>query len=68
MGTDWVVASDESVRQVWECRNDDCTASPQSTAVAPTFYGDKGIPVCPECGADMTYVRTEILVPKGIVL
>lgn len=56
----WVTIPDGSVRQIWQCKNDECLR-PNCFALSPKWYTDNGTPVCEECDRDMVYIRTEIL-------
>lgn len=55
----WVIVPDVAVRSVWrpECT---CAAADQIT-MNPDGYEVSGTPICPDCGADFLYIRTEIL-------
>lgn len=73
----WIEIPDCDVRHVWEMEDDDrclvdtgsgpTLAKKRVVHVATTSYADSGIPVCEECGDNMTYVRTEIRLPMETI-
>lgn len=60
MAKKWTVISDDKVRHIWKCENEDCDVGDPSTEIEPSYYTNNGTPVC-DCGEDMVYIRTEIL-------
>ena len=60
----WRMIEDANVRHIWGCNNSDCPDFHNTVEVFPTFYEDSGIPMCDECGEDMEYSHTEILIEK----
>ena len=53
----WTPVKDSAVQLRWRCL--ECPR--QGCAVPPTFFEESGVPICQNCGADMRYIRTEIL-------
>ena len=53
----WVKIDHTKVVHVWICPDDECDGK---MYVYPWFYENKGTPVCPNCGHDLTYISTEI--------
>ena len=51
----WVEIENYNVRQFWLCRKCDRTIH-----CTPDTYADVGVPICPNCGQDMEYVKTEV--------
>lgn len=49
---------DGDIVMTWRCEEEDCN---EECEVDPSFYESCGTPIC-ECGTDMSYVRTEIIV------
>ncbi len=49
----WNTVEDKNIRNIWksECK---CGQEeyPTTVEVNPSFYGESGIPICPECGDD----------------
>lgn len=60
----WIAVSDNLIRHVWA--PDDAAAGEREITVDPSWYADNGTPIDPVTGDDMSYVRTEILVPYGM--
>ena len=61
----WKTIEDKYVRHVWTCKDElehGCLLKGMPAHVAAEAYAEMGTPVCPECGEDMDYVRTEILI------
>jgi hypothetical protein len=56
--TGCTLVPDEHITMIWECA--ECG---EDAHVKPTFYECNGTPVCPECGDDMSYVKTMVLLP-----
>ncbi len=53
------------VKHFWKSQNDDnCAVDNDEVCVSPDWYQDNGTPICPVCGQDYVYDRTEILVSK----
>jgi len=50
---------DEKVHLIWQCKCRDCSAGNPVQDISPDWLQDNGTPTC-ECGADMTYIMTEI--------
>ena len=63
----WTTVPDAMVRHTWKpselCEEDRCSDL-APVAVNPDWYEGNGTPICNECGGDMVYEKTEILVPK----
>jgi hypothetical protein len=59
MKANWVEISDQNVRLVWRCEDEDCKCSKNECCVDPCNVGDIGTPIC-EDGTDMTYIKTQI--------
>ena len=51
----YATVKDVDIQCVWECS--ECQ---EKAVVAPDWYQENGTPMCPECGDDMDYIRTEI--------
>jgi len=59
----WEEISDKNVRHIWK---DTCSCyDREEIIIPPTFYECSGTPICPECGCDCEYVRTEINTNKS---
>lgn len=57
----WQKISDNAVRQRWSCGTKHCGKHGEQITVAPSFYANSGLPICSECGNDLSYHGTEIL-------
>jgi hypothetical protein len=64
----WKTIEDKNVQHFWKCENDNCEEDfenedqepNQEVSVFPTFYQESGEPLCPRCGDEMVYQRTEV--------
>ena len=54
----WVEVSDEIVRHVWQCTDDECECDHEECYYDPSWYENNGTPSCES--SDLTYIRTEI--------
>lgn len=59
----WKAIEDSKVRHLWKCCEKDCE-NQQECLVDPTFYAGAETLFCSDCGYDMTYIKTEILVEE----
>lgn len=55
----WKKISDDSLRHIWKCTDEDCECDKVDCVIYPDWYQDNGTPIC-ECGIDMEYIRTEV--------
>lgn len=62
----WTGIPDNRVQHVWtQAEDDDCGEGEAFVMVSPDWYEQNGTPIC-NCGRDMVYHHTEILLPEGI--
>ena len=59
----WQKIPDNQVRQLWRCGTKHCGKHGEQITVDPSFYANSGLPICSECGNDLSYHGTEVLVP-----
>ena len=57
----WQKIPDNNVRQLWRCGTKHCGKHGEQITVDPSFYANSGLPICSECGNDLSYHGTEIL-------
>ena len=55
----WNTISDNNVRSIWKCTDEECDCPKETIQLSPTFYQDNGTPIC-DNGNDMAYIRTEV--------
>ena len=55
MDTNFITLPDSAILCIWKCQN-----TGEEISVTPDWYEQNGIPVSPETGDDMVYLRTEI--------
>jgi len=48
------IIPDDSIEMLWSCNDNG-----ETVKVSPTFYEEKGTPICPTCWEDMDYVLTK---------
>ena len=60
--TKWRKISDEQVRHLWSCATKGCEKHGKQITVDPSAYASAGTPICGECGDDLAYHGTEVLV------
>jgi hypothetical protein len=56
----WRKVEDKDVQHVWRCDQCRTTRHWIQTIVSPSWYENKGIPVCYRCDEEMEYVHTEV--------
>lgn len=59
----WIPIPDDLVRHIWA--PDEASDGEGEISVNPSWYAENGTPVDPETGDDMSYVRTEIMIPTS---
>ena len=57
----WQKISDDEVRHLYSCSDDECAEYGKIITIYPTFYGDSGTPICNGCDDDLSYIGTEVL-------
>lgn len=60
MNKKWEDVQDNHVRTVWVCEEENCDCGNHEVYLFPCDIINTGIPICPETGNDLTYLKTEI--------
>jgi len=65
----WITIPDKRIIHVWkqsaDCRRE-CKEAPDTDEVYPTFYAESRNPVCANCGEEMEYDHTELLLDTKV--
>ena len=59
--SNWQKIPDMRVRHLWRCGTKGCSEHGKTITVDPSFSANSGLPICAECGNDLSYHGTEIL-------
>lgn len=59
----YIELPDTAIEHRWVCTQiPDICPSPSDVTVTPDFYGEAGTPICEDCGHDLEYAGTYLLV------